>query len=216
MSHSVFAQAKKSLVCYLTAFYPDREKFLTYSKACLDGGADVLEVGHPFSDPIADGPIITKAMTKALEFEPECQETMGLIAELKKTHKKPMIYFGYINPALQMGMDDFSKNLKECGAEGALFVDLPYENRDWVEVSLGENGLSRISLLAPTTSEERQKNILKFAQGFLYIVSYSGVTGEKSAVSSDLPQRLKALREIRDDLPFLWVLGSELLKMLQH
>ena len=192
---------RKALITYLTAFDPDRGKSLEYFKACANGGADILEIGHPFSDPIADGPIISAAMTRALKNKVSVAQMLSLTEDVRKFFSGPLVYFTYFNPLFNFGLEDFLSRYRDLNGNSMLIVDLPYEEAERTDEVLAKYGISRISLLAPTTDQERQKRIADISSNFIYMISYSGVTGSKEINSLEISKRIDYLRNLRPDLP---------------
>ena len=182
---------KKALITYLTAFDPDREKSLEYFKALSEGGADIIEIGHPFSDPIADGPVISAAMTRALKNDISINMMLSLTADIRNFFNGPIVYFCYYNPLYNFGLEEFCRQYRDIGGNALLIVDLPYEEAKKTDEILGKYEISRISLLAPTTDEARQKKIADISSNFVYMISYSGVTGTKSIDATAISGRIK-------------------------
>jgi len=174
----VFSTGKKALIVYLTAGYPsiglDEELAIT----AIDAGADILELGFPFSDPIADGPLIQKASHKALDNGMTLACTIDLAARVRAKRDTPIILMGYANPVYHMGYDTFSKNLAQAGGDGAIIPDLPMETAGPLRNEMRKNELALIPMAAPNTPPERLDMLLESGDGFLYLVSMAGLTGD--------------------------------------
>jgi len=181
----VFSEDRKALLVFLTAGFPrpgfDRE----LAAAVLDAGADALELGFPFSDPLADGPLIQSASEKALKNGMTLGKTLDLAAALRSETGAPLVLMGYANPVYHMGYGEFSLAAADSGVDGAIIPDLPMEESGPLNEELCKRDLSLIPMAAPTTSEERLKRVIASGSGFLYLVSMTGLTGD--AISSDTP-----------------------------
>lgn len=171
------------LIVYLTAGDPsleDTEKLL----AAVDrGGADLIELGVPFSDPIADGVVIQRASERALRAGTTLSRVLARLPRWRQAVHAPIILFGYYNPVLQYGLERFARDLAGAGAEGALLVDLPPEEAEPCVAAMRSQNLDLIFLASPTSSDERLELVSRFSTGFVYIVSVPGVTGERAVLS---------------------------------
>jgi tryptophan synthase alpha chain len=170
-------QGRAVLIPYLTAGDPDLETTQTLLTAVAESGADIIELGIPFSDPVADGPIIQKASERALAGGFKTRYAFDLVRAFRQRHQTAIVIFGYYNPILRMGGEAFAAQAADAGADGALVVDLSFEESDGLRSSLGERGLHLIPLLSPTTPMQRCHEIAAASTGFLYYVSMTGVTG---------------------------------------
>ncbi len=178
----------------MTAGFPDPQTFLELSALILENGGDLLEVGIPFSDPLADGPTIQASSQIALQHGMSVSKTFSLIAKLRKTTLKPVIIMTYINPVLAYGLEEFVKSCKEVGVNGVIIPDLPPEEAALWKESASSKMIDTIFLIAPTTPKERVPLINGYTSGFIYYVSTTGVTGS----TGELPQELfENLMEIR-------------------
>lgn len=185
------AEGRTALVCYAMGGDGDTAALLQ----ALDGaGADVIELGLPFSDPIADGPVVQAAATRALAARTTLRDLLATVSRLRL--RAPLVAMGYMNPIESMGSRAFARALREAGLCGAIVPDLPLEEADPVRQDLAAEGLDLVSLVAPTTSRERAAQIARAARGFLYYVSVTGVTGARTALPSDLEARLAELRSL--------------------
>jgi tryptophan synthase alpha chain len=178
-------------VCYLTAGHPDSARSLAALKAVDDAGADVIEVGVPFSDPIADGPIIQQSSHRALANGMTYDRTLELVAAAKL--KAPVVLFSYLNPILAAGADALER-AAAAGVSGILLTDLPVGSDPAREQWIGASPLAFIRLAAPTTPRERMAEIARHGSGFVYLISRLGVTGVQSSIDSSLPETILRLR----------------------
>lgn len=192
------AGGRTALVPYLTAGYPEPDATLGLLHRIADAGADVIELGVPFSDPLADGPTIQRASQRALEHGATLDWTLRVLGDFRRTHETPVVVFTYLNPLLAYGRDRFIQAAGEAGAHGVLVTDLPLGGDGALEEALEESPLSLIRLIAPTTPPERARAIAGRAQGFLYYISRAGVTGARTELRSGLSGEVAALREAAD------------------
>jgi len=195
---SLNKKGEKALVAYLTAGYPDlkvtREIILAFDRA----GVDVLELGIPFSDPTADGPVIQEASQAALKNGVTLARILDLLADLRGSTEMPVILFSYYNPIFIFGAERFARQAAAAGADGVLVVDLPVEEAEELRVSTDEAGLDFITLVAPTTGIDRAKKMVKGASGFIYYISLTGVTGSGGPVVEEIRDRISAIRKMSD------------------
>lgn len=190
------SEGRKALICYLTAGHPDRKRSVELIRGLAREGADVIEVGVPFSDPIADGPVIQQSSQEALAGGMTLNGVLELIQQADVD--VPIVLFSYLNPLLSGG-DDILRRAHDCGVDGILVTDLPVGADEERERWLGESELAFIRLVAPTTPLERMKEISSHGSGFVYLISRLGVTGTQDALASDLPEtaaRLRAATEL--------------------
>ena len=188
---------KKAFIAFLTAGDPDFETSVECFKAVARAGADLIEVGIPFSDPIAEGPVIQEADLRALDSGMTTDKVFELVKEVRKETDVPMVFMSYINPIYHYGAEKFFEKAAEVGIDGAIIPDMPYEEKDELTGAAKKFGLDIISMIAPT-SEERIKMIAKEAEGFIYVVSSLGVTGVRSEINTDLGSMMKLVREVTD------------------
>src|SRR5512132_2276352 len=183
--------SRRALVCYVTAGHPDIERSLDTLRALEEGGADIIELGVPFSDPIADGPIIQASSQRALEKGMTYDRVLDLIQRARIS--VPVVLFSYLNPILAAG-DDALTRAAEAGASGILITDIPVgadpEREEW----LGNSPLAFIRLVAPTTPRERMGEIARHGSGFVYLISRLGVTGLQQTTAASLPDTVQRLR----------------------
>jgi tryptophan synthase alpha chain len=184
-------QSRRALVCYVTAGHPDLVRSVETLGALEQGGADIIEVGVPFSDPIADGPIIQASSQRALEQGMTYDGVLDMISRARP--EVPVVLFSYLNPILAAGPDALTR-AAEAGASGILLTDIPVgadpEREEWV----GSSPLAFIRLVAPTTPRERMAEIARHGSGFVYLISRLGVTGVQESTAASLPDTIQRLR----------------------
>ena len=183
------------LVAYLTAGDPSIEGTEAIVLRVAEAGADVIELGIPFSDPVADGPTIQRASERALRAGTTLQKVVGLVAALRKKTDVPLVLFGYFNPILQMGLDKFARRAAGAGADGVLVTDMTPEESAEYRSLMHANRLDTIFLAAPTSTDERLKRIADASSGFLYVISRTGVTGAKDSLPEELPAMVRRARK---------------------
>lgn len=190
------AQNKTGLVTFITAGDPGPELTVPLMHALVAGGADVLELGVPFSDPMAEGPVIQRACERALKFNIGIKDVFGFVREFRQTNQDtPVVLMGYANPIERVGQAEFIRCAKEAGADGAIVVDYPPEECADFASAMRDNGLDLIFLLAPTSTTERVKQVARHGGGFSYYVSLKGVTGSSAIDTEDVARRVNAIRE---------------------
>mgnify|MGYP001156266590 CR=1 FL=1 len=189
-----------AFIAYIMAGDPDTSLTPTIAKA-IARHADIIELGIPFSDPIADGPTIQAAAERALKAGMTPQDIFELIAAIRKETDIPIVVMGYYNPILQFGVERFMNKLAEAGGDGVIIPDLPIEEADDVVRYAKENGVDTIFLIAPTTPEERIEKICAYSSGFVYLVSLLGVTGAREAISGVVKTLIRSVVEKRSDIP---------------
>jgi len=167
-------------------------------QALSDGGADIIELGVPYSDPLADGPTIQAAATRALEKQVTLDDVLTMLKEASPNLKAPVVLFTYYNPILKKGINEFCRLAKDAGASGLLVPDLPLEETESIREGCSSNGLELVLLVTPTTPKERMSTIAKASQGFVYLVSLAGVTGTRDSVAGNVENLLKDLQESTD------------------
>jgi tryptophan synthase alpha chain len=198
-----FAKLKRDkragLIAYIMASDPDQETCFEILRGLPAAGADVIELGFPFSDPMADGPSIQKAAERALKAGGSLRNTLDLVARFRKHDADtPVILMGYANPVEQMTTERFAHAMHEAGADGAIIVDLPPEEDAPLRAAFSPHDLALIRLATPTTNDERLKTVLEGISGFLYYVSVAGVTGAKAAVSDAVRTAVERLKRATD------------------
>jgi tryptophan synthase alpha chain len=187
---------RKALVGYLTAGDADMEQSERTIRSCLEAGLDVLEIGVPFSDPTADGPVIQAASHRALRNGATLGKTLELVGRLRKDFAQPIVLFGYANPFYRFGYERVCAEAAGAGADGLLIVDMPHEETAEIRPAADRSDLCIIPLVAPTTPAERARTILAGARGFIYYIMVRGVTGARASVADDVGERVSALRQV--------------------
>lgn len=186
----------RALIPYLTAGFPHPNDTGDLLLALADHGADVIELGVPFSDPIADGPTIQKACTKALEAGTTTIKVLEMVRNFRKLRSTPIVLFGAYNPFLHYGLERFCQDASEAGVDGLLLPDLPADEGEEVRPIAHAHGLDLIFLVAPTTPPDRQKTISSKSSGFVYYISLKGVTGTRDEFPEDLAGPVQSLRKV--------------------
>jgi tryptophan synthase alpha chain len=193
------------LVAYVTGGDPDLPRSREIIRALARGGADVLEIGVPFSDPVADGPAIQRASERALAQGSHLGAVLDLIASLRAELAAPVVLFTYVNPVLRMGLDAFAARAAEAGVDAVLLLDLPIEEADTARAALDVHAVDQIFLISPTTSEARLREAARLGRGFLYAISRLGVTGTRERVAdtaAPLVERIRAITPLPAALGF--------------
>lgn len=194
----VRARDELGLVLYVTAGDPSPELTVEAVVSGAEAGADVFEVGIPFSDPIADGPTIQAAIDRALRRGVRVQTVLEIVKAVRQKSDVPIVLMTYFNPVLQYGLERFAKDAKRAGADGVLLTDVPPEEAgEWIEIAR-RNELATVFLLAPTSTDERIRLVSEIGTGFIYCVSRTGVTGEREQLPEELPQLVARIRRHTD------------------
>lgn len=192
------AHGRKALVTYLTAGDPNIDISEAILTTVSEAGADILEIGVPFSDPLADGPSIQAAAHRALDAGVRLPEVFGLVERLRSRIDTPIVLMTYFNPVQKFGMDRFAADAAHAGVDGVIMTDLPPEEAgDWKRIA-DTAGLSTIFLLAPTSTEKRIRRVADMATGFIYCVSRTGVTGVREEVPAELQALIHTIRQYTD------------------
>jgi tryptophan synthase alpha chain len=195
------ANGRKALIPFITAGDPQPSVTVPTMHAMVESGADIIELGVPFSDPMADGPVIQHASERALLHHVGLRDVLAMVKEFRQTNQHtPVVLMGYLNPIEVMGYEAFARAAAEAGVDGALTVDMPPEEAGELTAALRSNGLDPIFLLAPTTSEQRISRICELASGFVYYVSVKGITGAGHLNTDEVAERVKTIRS-KTDLP---------------
>jgi tryptophan synthase alpha chain len=182
------------LIPYLTAGDPSLAATESFVLALAAAGADVIELGVPFSDPVADGPTIQRAIERSLAAGTTLRGVLDLVRSLRAKTEVPLMLFSYYNPVLQMGLDRFAAEAAAAGADGALITDLTPEEAGDYRAAMRKHNLDTIFLAAPTSTDERLARIAEVSSGFLYVISRTGVTGAKDTLPDDLPALIRRTR----------------------
>lgn len=186
---------RKALVPFITAGDPSRESTVAVMHALVAAGADLIELGVPFSDPMADGPVIQRSSERALERGVDTSQVFDYVREFRRSDAQtPVVLMGYLNPVEMRGAEAYAAEASKAGVDGLLLVDLPPEEAQPLRESFNAHGLDVISLAAPTTSAQRLQRLAETSQGYLYYVSFAGVTGASLTDSADVAARAGALR----------------------
>ena len=189
----------KALIPYITVGDPNLETTLALMHSLVANGADILELGVPFSDPMADGPTIQRAAERALANQVSLHDVLETVRLFRQTNDKtPVVLMGYLNPVHKMGYQVFAQAAADAGVDGVLTVDSPVETITPLHDSLKAQGIDCIFLIAPTTTEERIQTIAKVAGGFVYYVSLKGVTGAASLDTEEVSRKIELLRKYID------------------
>ena len=190
---------KPGLVIYLTAGDPDLATTREMALAAIDNGADVIELGVPFSDPLADGPVIQRASERAVARGVRLTDVLGVARELRAARPNcGIVIFSYLTPVVRMGMKTFCAAAKEAGADGVLLTDMIVEEADEYLAEMKANDLAPVFLAAPTSPDARLKMIASATKGFVYAISRVGITGTRDAVASDAPDLVSRLKKFTE------------------
>lgn len=190
-------QNKKAFIPFITCGDPSLEKTEQLVYALERAGADLIELGIPFSDPTAEGPVIQAANQRALSGGVTTDKIFAMVEKIRKTTDIPMVFMTYANVVFSYGTERFVKKSEELGMDGLILPDVPFEEREEFNMVCKEHHMDFISLIAPT-SKERIHRIAKEAEGFVYCVSSLGVTGMRSQISSDISEMVKLVKEVKD------------------
>lgn len=188
-------QNRKALIPFITAGDPDPATTVALMHRLVEAGVDLIELGVPFSDPMADGPTIQRSSERALKHHVSLKDVLSLVADFRQTNETvPVVLMGYANPVEAMGYDDFVRRAREAGVDGVLIVDYPPEEcSEWVRY-LESQDIDPIFLLSPTTPQARIEHVAKLAKGYIYYVSLKGVTGASHLDPDDVSHKLAQLR----------------------
>ena len=197
------AEGKKAFVSYIMAGDPDLETSLAVMKGLPGAGVDIIELGMPFTDPMADGPTIQRAGQRALEGGQTLQKTLDMVADFRRgDDTTPIVMMGYYNPIYSRGVDKFLKDASQAGIDGLIVVDLPPEEDDELCIPAQKAGLNFIRLATPTTDDRRLPKVLQNTSGFVYYVSITGITGAAAAQAADVGPEVARIKA-RTDLPVI-------------
>jgi len=188
-------QQRPTLVAYVTCGDPDLATTREIVLAAIEAGAGIIELGVPFSDPVADGPVIQRASERALRKGTTLQQVVQLAAEVRRRSQAGLIIFSYVNPILRMGIKRFCDAAEEAGIDGALVTDLPVEEAQEYLREMRMRRLATIFLAAPTSTDQRLRDLVKASSGFVYAVSRTGVTGQREQVSDDARKLVARIRK---------------------
>ena len=193
---SVRQRNTPGLVTYVTAGDPDLERTASILRSLDRAGADVLEVGVPFSDPLADGPVIQRATERALASGTTLKGVLGVVGRVRAEVRAPIVIFSYANPILRLGAERFADQARDAGVDGVLVLDLPIEEADDFRGMLAARRIDTILLLSPTTTDQRLRKAAKLGSGFLYAISRLGVTGARDAIADGAEEMVRRIRAV--------------------
>ena len=194
------AERRPALIAYLTAGDPHPERTVGLIHALERGGADLIELGVPFSDPVADGPVIQRASDRAIRSGTTLSSVLQIASEVRRTSQIPLLLFTYLNPAMRYGFDRLAADAVQAGIDGCLFTDLSVEEAEPCVAACRAAGLDTVFLAAPTSTDKRLDLVAEYSSGFIYLVSRAGVTGERSALSTSAGELVSRMRA-RTELP---------------
>jgi tryptophan synthase alpha chain len=187
---------RKGLIGYLTAGDPTPEHTPALVEAMVRGGADLIELGVPFSDPIADGPVIQRAGERALRAGTTLSKVLEIAAKIRERSQVPLLLFTYLNPVVRYGLDYLAGDAAEAGVDGCLLTDASVEEADAYAEAMHRHGLDTVFLAAPTSTERRLRLVAQYSSGFVYLVSRTGVTGERNSLSRSVVPLVKSVRSV--------------------
>ena len=187
---------RTALIPFVTAGFPTPEKFWDVILELDAAGADVIEIGVPFSDPVADGPVVEAASIQALKDGITLRGIMEMVAAHRGEVKAGLVLMGYLNPFLQYGLEKFAADAEAAGVHGCIVPDLPYDEAEEMRSVLKAHGLALISLVGPNTGEERMALYSEVSEGYVYVVSVMGTTGERGALPPEVPEVLARARKM--------------------
>ncbi len=193
------AEHRKAFIAYLTGGDPSPAQTASLVLALERGGADLIELGVPFSDPIADGPVIQRASDRALQAGTTLARLLEIVREIRRRSEIPLLLFSYLNPLLRYGFDKLARDASQAGIDGVLLTDLCIEEAQTPVRRLREYGLDTVFLGAPTSTERRLRLVAEHSSGFIYLVSRTGITGEQASLSeaaAPLAKRMRALTDL--------------------
>ena len=190
------AGGRLALIPFVTAGFPSRERFWSVIRELDEAGADVIEIGVPFSDPVADGPVVEAASIRALECGVTLRGIMEELLEHRGEIKAGLVLMGYMNPFLQYGLEQLAQDAARAGVHGLIVPDLPFDEAGEMRRILREQGVALIALVGPNTSEERMKLYADVSEGYVYVVSVMGTTGERGQLPLEVPRVLERARKV--------------------
>ena len=193
----IFSRGRKAAIGYATAGCPDTESSLEFMRGMVSGGVDILEIGIPFSDPTADGPVIQRSSRTALRGGFVIDRVFEIASSLRSEYPElGLVLFSYYNPVFFMGIERFAETAAKSGVDGVLIVDVPFEERAEILPALNAGGLELIPLVSPATGAERMARITAGCRSFVYYITVRGVTGTRTRLPEDLKQNLDTLRKV--------------------
>ena len=189
---------RKALIAYLTAGDPSPDRTPALVEALERGGADLIELGVPFSDPIADGPVIQRAAQRALQAGTTLRKVLGMAAEIRRRSGIPLLLFTYLNPVVRYGLEALARDAAASGIDGCLLTDASVEEAGEYVETMRRHGLDTVFLAAPTSTEHRLRLVARYSTGFVYLVSRTGVTGARESLSAAVGPLVRAVRAVTD------------------
>lgn len=189
---------RKGLIAYLTAGDPSPDRTPGLVEALVRGGADLIELGVPFSDPIADGPVIQRGGERALKAGTTLRGVLEIAAQIRARSEVPLLLFTYLNPVMRYGLDRLAEDAARCGIDGCLLTDASVEEAHEYVGAMHRHGLDTVFLAAPTSTERRLRLVAQYSTGFVYLVSRTGVTGEQTSLSKQVGPLIQAVRGVTD------------------
>ena len=189
-------QGRKGLIAYLTVGDPSPDRTPALVEALVRGGADLIELGVPFSDPIADGPVIQAAGERALKAGTTLRRVLEVAAEIRAKSEVPLLLFTYLNPVVRYGLEQLARDAAAAGIDGCLLTDASVEEAGDYVAAMHRHGLDTVFLAAPTSTERRLKLVAQYSTGFVYLVSRTGVTGERESLSAAITPLVEAVRAV--------------------
>jgi len=192
------AERRPALIAYITAGDPSPDRTPELVAALERGGADLIELGVPFSDPIADGPVIQRGSDRALKAGTTVAKVLDIAARIRQHSEIPLLLFTYMNPVLRYGLESLARDAAARGIDGCLLTDLSVEEAEPYVGAMRGAGLDTVFLVAPTSTQRRLELVAKYSTGFVYLVSRTGVTGERSTVSDAVEPLVTAMRKVTD------------------
>ncbi len=189
-------EGQPGLIAYITAGDPDPGRTASLVLALERGGADLIELGVPFSDPIADGPVIQLASERALQAGTTLHSVLDIARQIRAQSQIPLLLFSYMNPLVRYGFEALARDAVEAGIDGCLFTDLSVEEADPYVASIRQAGLDTVFLAAPTSTKRRLELVARYSTGFVYLVSRTGVTGERDSLSDSIGPLVENMRAV--------------------
>jgi tryptophan synthase alpha chain len=189
---------RKGLIAYLTAGDPSPDRTADLVEALVRGGADLIELGVPFSDPIADGPVIQRAGERALTAGTTLGSVLDIAAEIRRRSEVPLLLFTYLNPVLRYGLERLAADAARQGIDGCLLTDASVDEAQDYAAAMHRHGLDMVFLAAPTSTRRRLELVARYSTGFIYLVSRTGVTGEREQLSDSVAPLVRAVRAVTD------------------
>src|SRR5438045_824722 len=189
---------RKGLIAYITAGDPSPDRTPALVEALERGGADLIELGVPFSDPIADGPVIQRAGYRALQAGTTIAKVLDIARDIRTRSEIPLLLFTYLNPVMRYGLEKLARDAKAAGVDGCLLIDASVEEAGAYIPVMREAGLDTVFLAAPTSTPRRLRLVAEYSTGFVYLVSRTGVTGERDSISSAVAPLIRSMREVTD------------------